>query len=806
MTFRTPPTELTLNNGLKIIVLENPQATGVTCLVNYKVSRRNESVNNAGINFALISALREDNDDRTPKQYPKLTVNTTYTTFRHSINPDQLGRCFELNARMMSTPILTENTLERVIRFHLELRKDQRQFTSEDSIPVEFDSLCHPIGYRYMPIATPESAARIDIGQLQQWHQHYYSPGNACLIIAGNVKAAEAVDLARQHFDPIPVRSLAPVQEVQQLCELDKRHFVLRKATPKPRLLVAFNLPGMKDAAEDKSGGAQRILCELLGQKLAARLPVSSGTCIYEEEKYASLFRISVTANTRDQSLKELEADLEELIDELKFNAPSPNELEAARERALANLADSEDHKAWAIAIGELEDSQIPFGYLDQRYTDLLNVTAEDMQRTAKTFFTPQRTTVAHILPIQPATRTMPLELTLDNGLKIIVVENPRAEKTVCVLNYKVSSRNESAENSGINNLLNTILSEDNNFSGAVPFNIWQLNDLTQYSLITHPANLEGQFEIFARTMSAPVLTERTMKTEVETKLENGGNNQFFISDYSPPAKFNELTYPASGYGKTSITPESAANIDLNQIQQWHDHYYSPGNACLVVIGNVKAQEIETLAQEYFGAVPFRPAAPGKEVQELSSPGERRITLHMDTETPRLLVAFNMPGMVDGVADKSAAALQIISLYFEQNYAAYLPASHGHCAYTQHKYAGLLTFSVTATQVVQPLEVLETALIEMIDQLKSNGAIPEKLESAREQALVRLGQREGNDTTLAYDLSLLENNQLPLTYLGQRHVDLREVTADDIRRVASNCFTSQRMTVAHVLPMPPTQH
>ncbi|VVP13686.1 hypothetical protein PS862_03489 [Pseudomonas fluorescens] len=801
MSPRTSPIEITLKNGLKIIVLEIPQATGATCVLNYNVSRRDESADNAGINSAFLETLRIDNYENTLKQRFSLSTYNTFTTFKFSLTPDQLGQCFELNARMMSAPVLTENTLKRVIRAHHDYRAEKRHFTSDDSIPVEFDSLCHPIGYLYSPIVTPESAARIDIEQLQQWHQQYYSPGNACLVITGNVKAAEVEKLARQYLDTVPFRPLAAAQELKQLCELDKRHFVLHKATWKPRLLVVLNVPGMSDAIADHSGGALKILSELLRQKLTADLSVSSGICLYEQEKYASLFRVSITARMRDQSLEELEADLNTLIDEFKFNAPPPQELEIARERALASLAKSEDHKALALDIGQLENYQIPFSHLDQRHDDLLNVTAEDIQRTAKTFFTPQRTTVAHILPMQTATRATPVELILDNGLKIIILENPRSESAACSLSYKISSRDESTDNAGINIVLNGTLSKDKNFIDTERFDVWHFDDFTLYSHTTSPDNLNQDFKSLARMMSAPVLTEISMKHVIETKLRQREKNRYFTSDYSTPEAFDALTYPISGYGNSSITPHSAASLDLKQLQQWHQHHYSPTNACLIIVGNVKAQEVETLAKQHFGAVPFRPTALAKEVTELCEPGKRHIELNMDTETPRLLVAFNVPGMVDAAADQSAAALQIISFIFEQNYTAYLPVSSGICAFTQKKHASLFRMSVTANNVDQSLEELEAALIELINEFKLNGVLPEALEMAREQAFTSLVKRESNDSSLAYDLGQLENNKASFTHLYQRHIDLFKVTAEDIQHAANTYFTPQRMTVAHILPM-----
>ena len=604
MTLNTTPIETTLNNGLKIIVLELPQAAGVTCLINYNVSSRDESVENAGINMAFINTMSIDNYDNKFDR-PRVLNYVNHTALNFSLNPDQLSQCFELNARMMTAPVLTESTLKRGIKSHLKYRADKRHFMSDDWIPVEFDSKCHPIGYTFAPTATPESAARIDITQMRQWHQRYYSPGNACLIVAGNVKADEVTHLAKQHFDVIPSRPKPPAQALQQPCELDRRH-VLHKDTSRPRLLMVPYMAGMRDALADQSGGALSILSTLFEQKLRTLPSVSHGTCRYDQDKYVSLFSISVFASTPNQSLEVLEADIQTLWDEIKFNPLPADELEIARQRALATLVKSDDHEGLALELGRLENYRISFSALNQRQRDLLNVTAQDIQRIARTYFSPQRTTVVHILPLQTPSLATTTKLTLANGLKVITLENPRSTKVVCAMNYKVSKRDETTDNSGITTLLYGILVKDPHFVAARQFVFWNYNDFTQCIGTSDADQLETNFKSLAGIMSSPTLTDESMRQVIDTDLERRERNILFTSNYATPESFDALTFPVSGYGNPDMTPASAALIDLQQVQDWHQNFFTAGNACLVIVGNVKAAAVEALARKHFNALPCR--------------------------------------------------------------------------------------------------------------------------------------------------------------------------------------------------------
>src|SRR5690606_6626410 len=114
------------------------------------------------------------------------------------------------------------------------------------------------------------------------------------------------------------------------------------------------------------------------------------------------LFRISLTANHADQSLEELETALLQIIEACKLNGIAQEELELAREHAFAKIISlASDDEMVAYNLFQLEDSQLPLTLLDQKQDNLLAVSSEHIQRAASTWLTPERMTVAHILPMQ---------------------------------------------------------------------------------------------------------------------------------------------------------------------------------------------------------------------------------------------------------------------------------------------------------------------------------------------------------------------------------------------------------------------
>jgi len=404
------------------------------------------------------------------------------------------------------------------------------------------------------------------------------------------------------------------------------------------------------------------------------------------------------------------------------------------------------------------------------------------------------------------------IERTLDNGMKIIVRENPLTTDVVCQLNYKVSYRNESVENTGITAaLIDTLLKDNFGKSPKVETEngsrAWLFDDFISYIQAISPDRLDQAFERYGKVMNSPVLTEESLNQAVERAKNLRDKNRFFTSDYDTPAEFKALTYPVSGYGNPQYpTPVSAAQIDLIQLQQWYQRFYSPDNATLIIVGNVNAEEVVRLAEQRFGAVPSRSTERTPDRQELHEPGRRHVVLHKDTKLPRLLVGFNLPGTIDTQYRKTVPTLEVLAAIIDQNITARLAVCGGKCFYTPLRYASLIRVSLTAMTCDQSLEGLEVELNKWLESLKTEVLSTGELDAARQQILDRWKSPQDQNNRLAYIFSHQEVNQLPLAELDQKHQELMDVTLADIQCAASTYFIPERMTVAHILPMQAPAH
>ncbi|NNG63133.1 insulinase family protein, partial [Pseudomonas fragi] len=94
------------------------------------------------------------------------------------------------------------------------------------------------------------------------------------------------------------------------------------------------------------------------------------------------------------------EAGLWRMLDDLKKTPPSPQELERVRAQVIAGLVYERDSiTSQATSIGQLETVGLSWKLMDTELQDLQKVTPADIQQAARTYFTRDRLSVAHVLP-----------------------------------------------------------------------------------------------------------------------------------------------------------------------------------------------------------------------------------------------------------------------------------------------------------------------------------------------------------------------------------------------------------------------
>ncbi|WP_263261371.1 pitrilysin family protein [Pseudomonas sp. RIT-PI-S] len=417
-----PTHEYVLANGLKVVVREDHRAPVVVSQLWYKVGSTYEGPGQTGLSHALEHMMFKGSSKLGPGEASRLLrdlgaeenafTSDDYTAFYQVLARDRLPVAFEMEADRMATLALPEAEFTREI----EVIKEERRLRTDDKPSQKafelFKAAAYPSsGYRTPTIGWMADLQRMTVGDLRDWYRTWYAPNNATLVVVGDVEPEAVKALAQRFFGAIPQRPVPAAKRPLELAEPGERRLTLQVRTQLPSLLMAFNVPSAATASDARSIQALRLTVALLdggySARMASRLErgsevVSTSSASYDAfDRGDSLFILSATPNTeKHKTLADTEKALWGLLDDLKRTPPSAEELDRVRAQYVAGLVyDRDSITAQATAIGQLETVGLSWMLLDGEVDALSQVTPEDIRQAARTWFTPSRLTVAHILP-----------------------------------------------------------------------------------------------------------------------------------------------------------------------------------------------------------------------------------------------------------------------------------------------------------------------------------------------------------------------------------------------------------------------
>jgi zinc protease len=414
-------------------------------------------------------------------------------------------------------------------------------------------------------------------------------------------------------------------------------------------------------------------------------------------------------------------------------------------------------------------------------------------------------------------------EFTLENGLKVVVREDHRAPVVVSQIWYKVGSSYETPGQTGLSHALEHMMFKGSSKTGpgeaslilrdlGAEENAFTSDDYTAYYQVLARDRLAVAFELEADRMASLKLPADEFSREIEVIKEE----RRLRTDDKPTSKayerFKAMAYPASGYHTPTIG--WMADLDrmkVEELRHWYESWYVPNNATLVVVGDVKPDEVKALAERFFGPIPRREVPPSKKPLELAEPGERRITLHVQTQLPTLMYGFNVPSLATAEDPRSVNALRLISALLDGGYSARIATQlergeelvSGAGASYDPFARGDSLFTINATPNVQKKKTLadvEAGIWRLLNELKTKPPTANELERVRAQVIAGLVFERDSITSQASTIGELETVGLSWKLIDEELAALQSVTPADIQKAASTYFTRERLSVAHVLP------
>lgn len=410
---------------------------------------------------------------------------------------------------------------------------------------------------------------------------------------------------------------------------------------------------------------------------------------------------------------------------------------------------------------------------------------------------------------------------TLDNGLQILVREDHRAPLVTSHLLFKVGSSDEAPGQTGLSHILEHMLYKGSSKTCAdeasailqalgAEENAFTTEDATAYHQTLAPRYLGVTFELMADLMSTAALRSGNLTAEMAVIREE---RHLRVDDNGAARALERFTAIAQ-LTSSSRTPVIGWMHDLHRVndaelRRWYETRYAPGNAVLVIVGDVTLEQVKPLAERYFGVLAKRHVPRLLRPVELESPGERKLTLRVSTHTPRLLMAFNVPGMATAKDPHTVHALRLINMLLAGSNSARLQKRlqfaeqlfskvDSHYEDLTRGDTLLLLTAELADPAITDLDAAQARIWRLIEELHATAPTLEDLERARTQLIARHVYAQDSIEQQATELATLRSIDLPWNLRDQDAEALKQVTPEDIRQVAATWLTRERLSVAHV--------
>ena len=419
----TPPTsshatqvqEFALDNGLKVLLLEDHKSPVVTFQVWYRVGSRNEKDGKSGLSHFLEHMMFKGTKTVQPEEYSRIIAKnggrsnafttSDVTVYYATMSRDKIGIEIELEADRMVNALLGETYFEpekKVIQEERRLRTEDKPVSALGEVAGAVAYMVHP--YRRPVIGWMEDIQNLTRQDLVDHYKLYYAPNNAFIVMTGDFSAAEMLPKIKAAFGNIPRGSEPPKVRAEELPQKGERRVILKKEAELPFALMYYHTPNLKSPdnyALDvlsvvlAGGRSSRLYHDLVYQKRLAR---SVGADYNGLSIDPSVF--SVTAQLMPgKDPAEIERGIDNLLEPLKSDLISDRELQKAKNQIESAFVYGQDSIfGQAMKIGYYEavgDWRLIDGYLD----GIRKVTRQDIKRVAQEYLDRDRRTVGVLIP-----------------------------------------------------------------------------------------------------------------------------------------------------------------------------------------------------------------------------------------------------------------------------------------------------------------------------------------------------------------------------------------------------------------------
>ncbi len=406
----------TLPNGLTLVTQEDHSTPIVHLQLWYHVGSKNEKPGRTGFAHLFEHLMFKGSKNVEPEGHTSMIAavggqSNAYTTedvtvFWETVPAQYLPIALWLEADRMATLRIDRSTLtneREVVKEERRMRVDNQPFGRLSEIIFDQAFTVHP--YKHATIGSMVDLEAASIDDVREFYKTYYVPENATIALVGDFDTAQAVQLVAQYLGRVPKAEKPVPRDIPKEPPPGReRRVTLRQPWPLPAVVIAYHITfdGHPDsyplhmASKVLSDGqSSRIYRKLVYEQGLALAASGEGNIIEDPNLFYAVAFVQPGQRPEDA----IDALIAE-FDRLKAEPISGRELERAKNQFARDYIlgrQSNEQKAQMLAHALVIHRDIKTA--DGEFDIFQKMTPEDIQRVARTYFTPQNRLVLTLLP-----------------------------------------------------------------------------------------------------------------------------------------------------------------------------------------------------------------------------------------------------------------------------------------------------------------------------------------------------------------------------------------------------------------------
>jgi len=862
----------TLDNGLRVYSMPDANTANVSVQVWYDVGSVDDPAGRSGfahlfehIMFKSTRNMPEQFFDRLTEDVGGFNNASTYddfTNYYEVVPANHLERVLWAEADRMGSLVVNEESFESERDV---VKEELRQRVLASPYGRLFYFYLNQANYTVHPYGRPgigsiEDLDAATVEDVRAFHATYYRPDNAVLVVAGNFDQAQLDRWVDTYFADIarPNRPIPRDYPTEPVRTQPREYTVYAPNVPLPAIMISYPQPASTSPdlpalfvldAIMSNGESSRLYQSLVYDQQVAAQVFTNLEATQDPGAYA-LFAILSEGQTPDAGVAALSAQVARMRDTLVTQA----ELDEAKNEIVTATIENRE-TAYGRAF-ELADSVIRYGdaaYADRLLAAVQAVSAEDVQRVARSILNDQRRVLVRYLPEeqgvtgdtittsaqiqarslsipqseiptftlapegqreQPPAAGTPIDAripatsqrTLSNGLRVIVAPNRALPLISADLRIASGGSADPRDRAGLASMTGDLLTRGTTTRSATDIarEIESLGaeissgagvDSSAVSLQTRTDRVQQAFTVFADVVRNPAFAAEELERAKQQALDG------LQVALSQPGSIAQMAMTRAIYGENPYgavaSATTIADITQDDMRGFHGAYWRPDNAVLVITGDVSPAQGFALAQRYFGDW-RRPAAPlpARPNADAYAPAPRTIVVDLP-QTGQAAVLMGLRGV--SRTDADYFPLLVANNVLGGGYSARLNTEIRIRRGLSYGAGSSLSARMSPGPIIASAQTRNDAAVQVYELIRleidriGDTLTPDAELTARKAVLIgSFGRAIETTSGLAGQISTLALYGLPPDRLGTYVADITAVTPEQARTAAARYFDPDR--------------